>query len=566
MPPSPPSVAIWYNRDMGTLSFEGADPALSGKARQIVRRLREAGYQAVFAGGCVRDALRGAPVKDIDIATSATPDQVASLFAGHSVGVGRQFGVMVVTQDRTNFDVATFRTDGGYQDGRHPEAVTYDTAEHDAQRRDFTVNALFYDPIAERVIDYVGGVADLRAGVLRTVGDPATRFREDRLRLLRAVRFAAVCEWKIDPATWAALKAEAPNLGYVSAERIRTELVRMLCEAPKPSVALELLRTGGLLTMALPELLPLYGCKQDPKWHPEGDVWTHTLKMLDLAPAPRTAELAWALLLHDIGKPATLETGTRADGTPFFRTPRHAEVGAEMTETILTRLKESRTLTDTVVAAVRNHMHFIELPHMRRSTMRKFLGRPTIDLELELHRLDCLASHADLRLYDLARKTLAGFAAEPVLPPRAVTGKDLIAMGYAPGPPLGKRLDAYYARQLEGEPGERLLGEALRRVPGRTDAPRTVVFVWAPGRKIPLPEAWDALSHGKPGWPTTLLLLPGRGWSGPLPKRYRLVSPVANCTGAIDWPPPASYDLLIAPRGEALPAELLAAGRHVLLA
>ena len=455
---------------MPALTFQSADGALAERACAIVRRLREHGFTAYFAGGCVRDALRGAPVKDIDVATSATPEQVAALFPAQSVGVGKSFGVMLVLQGGVPYDVATFRTDGGYQDGRHPESVAYDTAEHDAQRRDFTVNALFYDPLEARVIDYVGGLADLRAGLLRTVGDPLRRFREDRLRLLRAVRFAAVCGWAIEPATWAALRAEAPALPCVSAERIRVEFIRTLTEAPKPSHALGLLAEGGLLAAFLPELLALRGCPQDPRWHPEGDVWAHTAKMLDLAPPPpRDPALVWAILLHDIGKPATLQTTPGPDGAPRHRTPNHAAVGAEMAEPILRRLKESRALIEPVVAAVRNHMQFVELPRMREANVRKMLGRPTMPLELALHRLDCLASHGKLDLYELAQRRLAEFAAEPILPPRAVTGRDLLALGFAPGPALGALLDRLYARQLEGAGRDDLLREAAAA--RRPDAP-----------------------------------------------------------------------------------------------
>lgn len=455
---------------MPALTFQSADGALAERACAIVRRLREHGFTAYFAGGCVRDALRGAPVKDIDVATSATPEQVAALFPAQSVGVGKSFGVMLVLQDGVPYDVATFRTDGGYQDGRHPESIAYDTAEHDAQRRDFTVNALFYDPLEARVIDYVGGLADLRAGILRTVGDPLRRFREDRLRLLRAVRFAAVCGWAIEPATWAALRAEAPALPCVSAERIRVEFIRTLTEAPKPSRALDLLAEGGLLAAFLPELLALRGCPQDPRWHPEGDVWAHTAKMLDLAPLPpRDPALVWAILLHDIGKPATLQTTLGPDGAPRHRTPNHAAVGAEMAEPILRRLKESRALIEPVVDAVRNHMQFVELPRMREANVRKMLGRPTMPLELALHRLDCLASHGKLDLYELAQRRLAEFAAEPILPPRAVTGRDLLALGFAPGPALGALLDRLYARQLEGAGRDDLLREAAAA--RRPDAP-----------------------------------------------------------------------------------------------
>lgn len=439
------------------LRFESTREALVPQAVALVRRLREAGFVAYFAGGCVRDALRRAPVKDIDIATSATPEEVAALFPSQSVGVGRSFGVMLVTLGGIAYDVATFRTDGGYQDGRHPESIAYDTAEHDAQRRDFTANALFYDPLEARLIDFVGGEADLRAGLLRTVGDPVRRFREDRLRMLRAVRFAAVCGWRIDPPTWAALRSEAAEVACVSAERIRTEFLRMLCEAPKPSQALELLAEGGLLKVFFPELMALRGCLQDPVWHPEGDVWAHTVRMLDLLPAPRDPTLVWAVLLHDIGKPRALKVDTKPDGSPWYRTPCHAGVGAAMAPGILRRFKESRETLEAVTAAVRYHMQFVELPKMRESTARRMLGRPTMALELELHRLDCLSSHAKLDLYDYAQAKLSQYAAQPLLPPPLVTGKDLIALGHTPGPKMGRLLQKLYTLQLEGATRETLL-------------------------------------------------------------------------------------------------------------
>ncbi len=451
---------------MAALTFCHTVPTLVPGAIEIVRRLRDAGYTAYFAGGCVRDALRQAAVKDIDIATSATPEEVAALFPAQSIGVGQSFGVMLVVVDGVAYDVATFRTDGGYQDGRHPESITYDTAEHDAQRRDFTVNALFYDPLEERVIDFVGGVADLQAGQLRTVGEAVRRFREDRLRMLRAIRFAAVCEWTIVPETWAALCAEATALGCVSIERIRTEFLRMLCEAPVSSRALEMLFASGLLKEFFPELLPLRGCLQDPQWHPEGDVWAHTALMLDLAPLPRTPELVWSVLLHDIGKPKCLVVQTKPDGSPWYRTPNHADVGAQMAPGILRRFKESNDTIQAVTCAVQYHMQFVTLPEMKASKARTMLGRPTMPLELELHRLDCLASHKKLDLYELACAKIAEYKSEPILPPPLVTGHDLLALGYRRGPELGKMLKELYARQLDGEGRESLLQFAAAQVSG----------------------------------------------------------------------------------------------------
>lgn len=536
------------------LVFQSSRAELVPQAIALVRRLREGGHVAYFAGGCVRDALRCAPVKDIDIATSATPEAVAALFPSRSVGVGRSFGVMLVTLGGISYDVATFRTDGGYQDGRHPESVAYDTAEHDAQRRDFTVNALFYDPLEERLIDFVGGEADVRSGVLRTVGDPVQRFREDRLRLLRAVRFAAVCGWRIDSSTWAALKAEA-HLGGVSAERIRTEFLRMLCEASKPSVALELLAEGGLLGQFLPELLALRGCQQDPVWHPEGDVWAHTVRMLDLLPAPRDPTLVWAVLLHDVGKPHALKVGRKPDGSPWYRTPCHAAIGATMVPDILRRLKESRTTIDAVTAVVRHHMQFVELPHMREATVRKMLGRPTMPLELALHRLDCLSSHAKLNLYELAQAKLAQYAAEPILPPPAVSGKELLSFGFRPGPALGKRLKALYSRQLEGASRGTLLTEAMLGAPTDPAHPRRIAFVFAPDAPFPLRDLWERLCE-RPGWAVTLIVLPGRFWGEPPHARRRVLRLVGDCAGNVSWPEVGTYDVLLLPKALSLPSEL----------
>lgn len=542
------------------LEFKSNNTALVSQAVAIVERLQAEGYQTYFAGGCVRDALRNAPVKDIDIATSATPEEVATLFPAQSIGVGKSFGVMLVVINGISYDVATFRTDGGYQDGRHPESISYDTAEHDAQRRDFTVNALFYDPITHKVIDYVGGVADLEAGILRTVGDPLTRFREDRLRLLRAIRFASVCGWQIEAKTWDAICAEAPYLGCVSMERVRTEFIRMLCEAPSPVQALDYLRTSGLLNVFFPELLTLHGCLQDPIWHPEGDVWQHTVKMLELLPAKRNPELVWSVLLHDIGKPASLIVDTKPDGSPWYRTPGHAAVGARMAEPILRRFKESLTTIEHVCTAVRQHMQFVELPKMREATMRKMLGRPTIEMELELHRLDCLSSHAKLDLYDMAKERLAAYAGEPVLPPPALTGKDLIALGFTPGPRMGNRLKEAYTQQLEGATRETLLAQALLAAPGHSNRALRVAFVLGEKGEIPLAEAWEARAQ-REDWDVTLVVLPGQTWAMPLPINAQLYRVVTNCAGNPDYPPANSFDLCIL-YAEALCDELRASAKQ----
>lgn len=527
------------------LEFANPDPNLVPQAVAIVRRLQQAGFTAYFAGGCVRDALRTAPVKDIDIATSATPEAVAELFPAQSIGVGKSFGVMLVVVEGTSYDVATFRTDGGYQDGRHPESITYDTAEHDAERRDFTVNALFYDPIAEEVIDFVGGVDDLKAGILRTVGDPVRRFQEDRLRLLRAVRFAAVCGWKIEKKTWEAVQAEAPALPCVSMERIRTEFTRTLCEAIDPAAALELLVTSGLLQTFFPELLRLRGCLQDPVWHPEGDVWAHTVKMLSAIPAPRDSELVWAVLLHDIGKPDTLIVSEKPDGSPWYRTPNHASVGARQAEAILKRFKQSNDFTERVTTAVRYHMQFVELPKMKPSNLRRTLGRATIQLELALHRLDCLSSHAKLDIYDSALAQLEAFKNEPVLPPPALTGKDLIALGYRPGAKMGKRLKEAYTAQLDGATREELLLGALREVPFSAGETKPIALVVNPDGAIPLPALWEARRE-LPAWSFHLIVPMGIPWNQPLPEKAQLHRLVGDCTGTADYSSLGPFTLLLA--------------------
>lgn len=517
---------------MKTLAFHHPDNTSCVKhATALVARLQDAGYIAYFAGGCIRDALRGAPIKDIDIATSATPDQVAQLFPAQSIGVGKSFGVMLVVLDGITYDVATFRTDGGYQDGRHPESITFDSAEHDALRRDFTVNALFYDPIAHQLIDFVGGEEDLSKGLIRTVGDPLKRFQEDRLRMLRAIRFATVCNWSIHPDTWKALCHEASHIACVSIERIQHEFIRTLCEAHTPSQAMKLFRCSGLLQIFFPEVTRLYGCLQDPIWHPEGDVWQHTLRMLDAISLPRDPRLVWSVLLHDIGKPRTLTISTKPDGSPWYRTPGHAHVGSFMATEILTRFKVSRATIEAVTTAVKHHMHFVELPKMRTSTKRRFLGRPTIAMELELHRLDCLSSHAKLDIYHAAQATLAAYANEPLLPTALITGKHLLAMGYTPGPKLGNLLKDAYTRQLEGASREDLFRQLLLHAPGGTpQKPKPIAFLYGPDHPFMLRDVWEALCHN-PRWHVTLLIQAGVTWDLPYQPDRHILRQVSDCAG-----------------------------------
>ncbi len=434
-----------------TTRFHPSDAAMVAAARGLARDLTRAGASALFAGGCVRDALLGRAIKDIDIATSATPDQVEALFPRQTVAVGKAFGVVLVRRDGFQFDVATFRTDGAYADGRHPERVTFATAEGDAQRRDFTVNGLFCQPESGEVIDYVGGLADLGARVIRAIGEPEARFREDHLRLLRAVRFASVLDFEIEPATCAAVKRHADWIGSVSAERIATEFIRLLCESPRPSAGLALLRETGLLAHFLPEVAALAGTAQPPQFHPEGDVWTHTCLMLDELATPRDPVLALAVLLHDIGKPVTsCETVEPDSGATRIRFPCHAAVGAELAESLLLRLRQPSARIAEVKALVLGHMHFVEAKKMRPAKLRRFLGMPHFPRMMELMRLDILHSNNDFSTWRFLKEAHESFTSEPVLPEPLVRGRDLLAWGVRPGPDMGTLLNELYDAQLEG--------------------------------------------------------------------------------------------------------------------
>jgi poly(A) polymerase len=433
------------------IRFHVNDERLVRAAKAVAAELERAGHAVLFAGGCVRDALLGRRVKDIDIATSATPDQVEALFEGHTVAVGKSFGVVLVRRDGFSFDVATLRTDSAYADGRHPDRVEFATPEGDAQRRDFTINGLFCEPADDAVIDFVGGLADLEGRVIRAVGDPGARFREDHLRMLRAVRFASVLGFTLDPATRAAVAAHAEWIGKVSAERIAAEITRMLCEAPRPSLALNLLRETGLLKHTLPEVEALSGVAQPPQFHPEGDVWTHTCLMLDEVAAPRDPVLAWSLLLHDIGKPATFcEEPDEGAGESRIRFPCHAPVGAELAERILMKLKQPTALVEKVKAVVGGHMQFVEAEKMRRAKLRRFMGTETFPVLLDVMRADIQHSNRDFTSWLFLKAAFEAFRSEPVLPEPLVRGRDLIAWGVAPGPELGKVLHDVYDAQLEG--------------------------------------------------------------------------------------------------------------------
>jgi putative nucleotidyltransferase with HDIG domain len=435
-------------------------------AISIVARLQQRGYTSFFAGGCVRDALRGVPPKDIDIVTAAEPEIVQGLFS-RTIPVGAQFGVVRVLEQGFEFEVATFRADGKYIDGRRPESVVFSTPKEDAERRDFTVNGMFFDPVTGEVIDYVGGQEDLARKLIRAIGRPAERFREDRLRLLRAVRFATTLQFDLEPATWEALRQQAAEITVVSAERIRDELNKILADANRVT-GLDRLESSGLLQVILPEVQAMRGCEQPAQFHPEGDVYVHTRLMLSLLPPDASLTLVWAVLLHDIGKPVTR---TLDPGEGRIRFNGHDRVGAEMAEEIMMRLRFSNEETAAVVEAVRNHMMFKDAPQMRPAKLRRFMARPTFPIELELHRVDCAGSHRDLGVYEFLEQKRQEFAVEPLIPKPLVTGHDLIAMGLTPGPRFREILDAVQTSQLEGE--TRTRADALALVerllqPGRT--------------------------------------------------------------------------------------------------
>lgn len=392
----------------------------------------------------MRDMLLGHPAHDIDIATSARPEDVEKIFS-RTFAVGAQFGVIVVLEGGMEFQVATFRADGAYIDGRRPESVVFTTAEGDALRRDFTMNGLFFDPIEKRVLDFVGGEADLRAGVVRAIGDAAARFSEDKLRLLRGIRFAASLGFEIEEKTWTALRLKSAEIMQVSAERIREELVKIFLH-PSRVKGFDLLDESGLLDVILPEVGAMRGCEQPPDFHPEGDVFVHTRLMLSLLPSEVSVPLVFSVLLHDTGKPGTF----RRDETGRIRFNGHEGVSGTITERIFERLRFSNAETEATLAGVLNHMSFKDVKNMRVATLKRFLARPTIEDEMELHRVDCKGSHGLLDNYDFLREKQVEFSREPLIPPPLLTGHDLIRMGRTPGRGFKKILDAVQSLQLEG--------------------------------------------------------------------------------------------------------------------
>lgn len=410
------------------------------EALAILRRLRRAGHTAYFVGGCVRDRLLHRPVDEFDIATSALPGQVTALFPGANL-VGAAFGVVLVPPHQV--EVATFRTEDAYRDGRHPDAVRFETdPARDAARRDFTINGLFWDPESDEILDFTGGRADLASGIIRAIGDPAARFAEDHLRLLRAIRFAARLGFTIEPATFAALRECAHRIAEIAAERVREELTRILTEGGARR-GFELLADSTLLLHTLPEIAACQGVAQPPEFHPEGDVWTHLLLMLEALrePAP---ELAWGVLLHDVGKPATFRVADR------IRFDGHVEAGESLAARILDRLRFSAAAKEQILALIHFHMHWKHVREMRESRLKRFLRMPRFEEHLELHRLDCLASHGHLDNYEFARARLRELPPEQLRPPRLLTGEDLIAAGLTPGPRFRRLLAEIEDAQLEG--------------------------------------------------------------------------------------------------------------------
>jgi len=419
------------------------------QAESIVRQLAQAGHVAVYAGGCVRDALLERAYPDVDIATSATPDQVQALFPKASDPQGKAFGVIRLRMDEHVFEIATFRVDGPYLDGRRPSSVIFTTAEEDARRRDFTINGMFFDPLKNEVLDYVQGRTDLAAKSIRAIGDPVARFTEDRLRLFRALRFAVQLDFEIEPSTWKALVSLAPESKVISPERVRDELVKVFI-SPNPARGLDLMYDSGLLAVWIPELLEMRGCAQSPEHHPEGDVWVHTRLLLTHLKNPSPV-LAFSALLHDVGKPRTSKTEPNGR-IRFFG---HEGVGARMAEEILRRLRFSNDDIGAITACIANHMAFKDAPHMRVSTLKRMLARPTFSEELELHRIDCSSSHGQLDIHAFLQNKLSEFSQEEIKPKPLVTGHDLQELGAKPGPAMGKILHQLMDEQLEGKIADR---------------------------------------------------------------------------------------------------------------
>jgi poly(A) polymerase len=442
------------------MSHGSISPDLKAAATAIVRNLRLRGFQAYLVGGCVRDLLLGREAKDYDVATDATPKQVMDFFP-ETYAVGAQFGVVLVPVDRTTGDtctseahssrahcieVATFRSDIGYSDGRHPDEVRFSRSpQEDVARRDFTINGMLMDPLSGEVLDFVGGQDDLKARMVRTIGDPERRFAEDKLRMIRAVRFAARFEYQIEAATFAAMQKLADQIDVVSRERVRDELTRILTEGHARRGFL-LLDACGLLQQVLPEISRMKGVEQPPEFHPEGDVFVHTLLLLDYLPFPCPMTLAWGALLHDVGKPPTFRVAPDR-----IRFDNHVDVGVKMAEEICRRLRFSNHDSDQIIALVGNRMRFADAMKMKESTLKKFMRLPKFEEHMALHRADCLASHRKLASYEYIREKQKEIPPDTMRPAPLVTGDDLIAQGRKPGPRFREILSAVEDAQLEGK-------------------------------------------------------------------------------------------------------------------
>jgi poly(A) polymerase len=417
-------------------------------ANSICDTLRHSGYQALLVGGCVRDLLLGREPADYDVTTDATPDQVMKLFP-ESVAVGAQFGVILIPRDDLKVEVATFRSDVGYSDGRHPDSVVYSkTPQEDVQRRDFTINGLLMRHDTGEVLDFVSGQADLKAKVIRAIGEPSRRFTEDKLRMMRAVRFAARFEFEIEAATFRAIRRHVAEIHQVSPERLREELTKMLIEGAARK-AFELLDETWLLQQVLPEIAAMKGVEQPPQYHPEGDVWIHTRLMLEGLPKNASPTLAWGVLLHDVGKPPTFQSA--AETGDRIRFNNHVEVGVRMAEAICKRLRFSNEETEQILALVDNHMRFGAVEEMRVATLKKFVRLPHFEEHLALHRLDCLSSHRNLDSHKFVQEFLEKTPPEQVRPARLLGGDDLNGMGFRPGPLFAQILQSLEDAQLEGQ-------------------------------------------------------------------------------------------------------------------
>jgi len=414
------------------------------KALEIVRRLREKGFAAYFAGGCVRDRVMGTVPKDYDVATDARPEVVQRLFE-NTVGVGASFGVIMVMIDGDPFEVATFRADGEYHDGRRPSEVRFGTLEEDAKRRDFTIGGMFYDPLEGRTIDLVGGMRDLRAGVIRAIGNPHDRFAEDHLRVLRAARFAARLDFTIHPATWAAMKRWSPMVRIIAAERIGEEMVMLMTEGGAAR-GMDILRDSGLFEVIMPEVLELVGCSQPENFHPEGDVYRHTRLAVSMLPANCSETVAFGILLHDIAKPQS--RALAPDGRVTFYG--HTELGAEVAASIMARLKRSRFVQERVAYLVRYHLRLCMAPRMRTATLKRMLAEEGFDELMHVAEMDAFASSSYLGYWHLCRRALETLSAQEIRPPRLIDGNDLIGLGFEPGPRFKAILRDVEDLQLDG--------------------------------------------------------------------------------------------------------------------